>query len=78
MRSREYEDGYDAAMAEAAGAVQLMDRKVRDLERALAAAVVAAGGSVDIPRSLLVRCNKFEIIRHTDEANDCIVFRAKV
>ena len=78
MRSRDFKDGYDKALSEAAGSVQAMDEKVRDMERALWAIVASAGGKVSVPRSVL---NRFDnpkwVVRH-DDANDCVVYSVQI
>ena len=78
MRSRDFEDGYDKAMAEAAGSVQTMDAKLRDMERALWAVVAASGGSVSVPRTVMTRFDNPEWTVRIDDANDCVVYSVKV
>jgi hypothetical protein len=78
MRSRDYEDGYDKALSEAAVSVQTMDEKLRDMERAFWTVVAASGGKMSVPRSLLMRFDNptWEIRR--DDANDCVVYSVKI
>lgn len=74
MRSRDFQDGYDQALAETAGAVQAMDLKLRDIERTLWAVVAASGGSVAVPRALMATMYKPEWEIRRDDATDCIVY----
>lgn len=78
IKSRDFEDGYDTALSEAAGSVEALDRKCREMERVFWAVVAASGGTVSVPHSLLARFNnpKWEIRR--DDANDCVIYKVTV
>lgn len=77
-RTRDYEDGYDAALAEAATASDVMSRKLRDMERLFWAAVAASGGTVAVPRSLLYRFDNPKWSVMEDVANDRVVYKVTV
>lgn len=64
--------------AEVVASVQMMDAKLRDMERAFWSVVAASGGRVCVPISLLHRFEnpKWEIER--DDANWQIIYRVTV
>lgn len=77
MRSRDFEDGYDKAIAEAAGSVQVMDRKLTDATRMLWAVVAACGGEVRVPYREFYRLqNPKWVIEHND-AEACVVLKLR-
>ena len=78
MRSRDYEDGYDRALAEAAVSVQTMDKKLKDMERQLMWLIAASGGRVVVPRSLMQRFDRPIFERSFDPENDAVVYRVTV
>lgn len=72
-----YQDGYDAAMADAAASVQVMDRKIADARRMLTAAAVSASDDLVVHDGAMARVDLYETIIERDEANACLRIRVR-
>lgn len=81
MQPRDYDtgymDGYDAALAEASEVVQVMDRKVRHAELALAWLIASSGGQITVPRQIMMRVDRARIAFESDESNDSVILRTE-
>jgi aminoglycoside/choline kinase family phosphotransferase len=71
------ERDYDRALSEGAAAVQRMDEKLRDAKRMLAAVVMAAGGRVSVPRSVLAAAYDVDFTITEDLSNNGLVIETK-
>lgn len=77
MRSREFQDGYDSALAEAAGSVEEMSRQVTDARRMLVAAAISSESGLVINDGALSRVDMYDVIMERDERNARLRIRVK-
>lgn len=70
------ERDYDRALADGAAAVQMMDKKLQEMRRTLAAVVLSAGGRVSVTHRARLDSFDVTICISEDIANDAVVLTA--